>query len=79
MAECDMSLDGPINDTNIQYKFEENAKVPDWHKADQLAMYKRSQGVESESSWNKSSWWSERDLNSGSSDFKPDTLITRPR
>ena len=38
MAECDMSLDGPINDTNIQYKFEENAKVPDWHKADQLAM-----------------------------------------
>ena len=50
MAECDMSLDGPINDTNIQYKFEENAKVPDWDKADQLAMYKRSRGVESGSS-----------------------------
>ena len=38
MAQFDGSLDGPINDTNVQYKFDENAKVPDWHEADQLAM-----------------------------------------
>jgi len=42
-------------------------------------LYKRSRGVEPRTTWNKSSWWSELDLNSGSPDFKPGTLTTRPR
>ena len=41
-------------------------------------MYKRSRGVEQRTTSNKSSQWSERDLNSRSSDFKSGALTTRP-
>ena len=44
-----------------------------------MTIYKRSRGVEPDTTWNKSSWWSGRDLLSGSPDFKSGALTTRPR
>ena len=42
-----------------------------------MAMYKRSRGIEPGTTWNKSRQWSERDLNSGSPNFKSDAQTTR--
>ena len=39
-----------------------------------MAIYKRSRGVEPRTTWNKSSYWSERDLNSGSQISSPKSL-----
>ena len=44
-----------------------------------MAIYKCSRGVERGTTSNKSSEWSERDLNTGSPDFKSGALTTRPR
>ena len=54
----------------LNNKWSKQIKNPDWLEADQLALYKCSRGVSPGTTWFKSSWWSERDLNSGSSDFK---------
>ena len=54
-------------------------KNPNWQEANQCAIYKRCGGVEPRTTWNKSSQWSERDLNSGSPDFKSGALTTGPR
>ena len=48
----------------IQIKLN-RVKNPNWPEANQLAIYKRGQGVELGTTVNKSSKWSERDLNSG--------------
>lgn len=42
-------------------------------------MYKRCRGVEQGTTSNKSSWWSERDLNSEFPDFKLGARTTKPR
>ena len=58
------------------WKQNEQVKNPNWPEANQLAMYKRSRRIEPRTTWNKSSEWSERDLNSGSPEFKSGTLAT---
>ena len=54
-------------------------KNPNWPEANQLAIYKRDRGFELGTTVNKSSWWSERDLNSGPPNCKSSALNTRPR
>ena len=54
-------------------------KNPNWPEASQLAIYKRDRGFELGTTVNKSSWWSERDLNSGPPNCKSSALNTRPR
>ena len=58
--------------------FQGKVKNPNWQKEDQLAMFKRSRGVEQRTSWKKSSLWSERDLNSGSPVQCPNDSATLP-
>ena len=55
----------------------EQVKNPNWQEVDQLALYKRSRGVEPGTTWNKSSRWSERDLKLGLANFKSGTLTTQ--
>ena len=52
---------------------------PNQQEANQLVIYKHSRGDEPRTTWNKSFWWSEWNLNSGSPDFNSSTLTTRPR
>ena len=51
----------PLFETNLT-----GYQNPNWQEANQLAIYKCSRGVEPWTTQNKSSQWSERDLNLGS-------------
>ena len=54
-------------------------KNPNGREANQLAIYKHGRGFKLYSTMNKSSWRSERELNSGPSNNKSGALTTRPR
>ena len=62
----------------IQIEFN-RVKNPNWREANQLAIYKRGRGFELGTTVNKSSWRSERDLNSGPPNCKSGAQTTRPR
>ena len=49
-----------------------------WLEANQLAIYKRGRGFELGTTKNKSSKWSERDLDSGPPNCKTSALTARP-
>jgi len=51
---------------------------PNGLEANQLAIYKHGRGFELGTTVNKSSWWSEQDLNSGPPHCKSGALTAQP-
>ena len=63
------------NNSNQTYR----VKNPNWPEANQLAIYKRGRGFELGTTVNKSSKWSEQDLNSEPPNCKSSALTAQPR
>lgn len=53
-------------------------KTPNWHKADQFAIYRHGSGIELMTTESNTSQWSERYLKPRPSDFKSSAPTTRP-